>query len=115
MSQSNPAEVAAPGAGPGQRGAGSALAPRNWRVACRLAILVAIPAALGLALAGVRVTDAMRSADAYGQVGRLAVLGQQVTALAQAVEDERAYTAALIADGRPAAGLDTLRRQYAIT
>src|SRR5215472_5505803 len=115
MSQSNPAEVAAPGAGPGQRGAGSALAPRNWRVACRLLILVAIPTALGLALAGVRVTGAMRSADAYGQIGRLAMLGQLVTGLAQAMEDERADTAAFIADGRPAAGIDALHRQYAIT
>jgi signal transduction histidine kinase len=115
MSQSNPAEVAAPGAGPGQRGAGSALAPRNWRVACRLLILVAIPTALGLALAGVRVTGAMRSADAYGQIGRLAVLGQQVTGLAQAMEDERADTAAFIADRRPATGIDALHRQYAIT
>src|SRR5215470_3096115 len=115
MSLSNPAEAAAPGAGPGQRGAGSALAPRNWPVASRLLILVAIPTALGLALAGVRVTDAMRSADAYGQIGRLAVLGQQVTGLAQAMEDERADTAAFIADGRPAAGIDALHRQYAIT
>jgi signal transduction histidine kinase len=115
MSQSDPAEAAVPGAGPRQRGAGSALAPRNWRVACRLLILVAIPTVLGLALTGVRVTDAMRSAEEYGQVGRLAVLGQQVTALAQAMEDERADTAAFIADGRPAAGIDALHRRYAIT
>jgi hypothetical protein len=51
----------------------------------------------------------------YGQVGRLAVLGQQVIGLAQAMEDERAGTAALIADGRPAAGLVALHRQYVIT
>jgi signal transduction histidine kinase len=115
MSQSNPAKAAAPGAGPGDRGAGSALVPRNWPVASRLLILVAIPTALGLALAGVRVTDAMRGADAYGQIGRLAMLDQQVTGLAQAMEDERADTAAFIADGRPAAGVAGLHRQYAIT
>jgi signal transduction histidine kinase len=115
MSQPNPAEAAAPAAGPGQRGAGSALAPRNWPVASRLLILVAIPTALGLALAGVRVSDAVRGADAYGQIGRLARLGQQVTGLAQAMEDERADTAAFIADGRPAAGITVLHRQYAIT
>ena len=90
-------------------------AVRNWRVARRLIILVAIPTVLGLALAGLRVTDAARSAGAYRQVGRLAVLGQQVTGLAQALEDERADTAAYIAGGRRAAGLPALHRQYAIT
>jgi hypothetical protein len=84
-------------------------------VACRLIALVAIPTVLGLTLTGLRVTDAARSAAAYGQVGRLAVLGQQVTGLTQAMEDERADTAAFIADGRPATGLAALQRQYAIT
>ncbi|MGH3068050.1 MAG: sensor histidine kinase [Streptosporangiaceae bacterium] len=70
---------------------------------------------LGLALTGLRVTDAARSAGAYRQVGRLAVLGQQVTGLAQALEVERADTAAYIAGGRPAAGLPALHRQYVIT
>ena len=90
-------------------------AVRNWRVARRLIVLVAIPTVLGLALAGLRVTDAARSAGAYRQVGRLAVLGQQVTGLAQALEDERAGTAAYVAGGRQAAGLPALHRQYAIT
>ena len=48
-------------------GTGSALAPRNWRVAHRLIVLVAIPAVLALALAGLRITDATRSATGYGQ------------------------------------------------
>jgi signal transduction histidine kinase len=115
MSQSSSADAAPPGALPAQRGAGSVLAPRNWRVACRLIVLVAIPTVLGLALTGLQVTDATRSAEVYGQVGRLAVLGQQVTGLAQAMEGERAGTAAFIADGRPAAGLVALHRQYVIT
>ena len=80
-----------------------------------LIILVAIPTVLGLALTGLRVTDAARSAGAYRQVGQLAALGQQVTGLAQALEDERADTAAYIAGGRRAAGLPALHRQYAIT
>jgi signal transduction histidine kinase len=109
------ADAAPPGAWPGQRGAGSALALRNWRVARRLMVLVAIPTVLGLALAGLRVTDAMRSAAAYGQVDRLAVVGQQVTGLAQAMEDERTDTAAFIAAGRPASGLQALHRGYAVT
>src|SRR5229473_1784887 len=115
MSQSRSADAAPPGALPAQRGAGSVLAPRNWRVACRLIVLVAIPAVLGLALTGLQVTDATRSAEVYGQVGRLAVLGQQVTGLAQAMEDERAGTAAFIEARRPAAGLVALHRQYVIT
>lgn len=90
-------------------------AVRNWRVARRLIILVAIPTVLGLALAGLRVTDAARSAGADRQVGRLAVLGQQVTGLTQALEDERADTATYIADGRQAAGFPALHRQYGIT
>ncbi len=115
MSQSSSADAAPPGALPAQRGAGSALAPRNWRVACRLIVLVAIPTVLGLALTGLGVTHATRSAEAYGKVGRLAALGQQVTDLAQAMEDERADTTAFIADGRPAGGLAALQRHYVIT
>jgi signal transduction histidine kinase len=100
---------------PTQRRAGRVRDLRNWRVARRLIVLVAIPTVLGLALTGLRVTDALRSAEAYGQVGRLAVLGEQVTGLAQAMEDERADTAAFIASGRPAASLVAVHRQYAVT
>jgi signal transduction histidine kinase len=109
------ADATRPGTWPAHRGEGSALALRNWGVARRLIAAVAIPTVLGLALAGLRVTDAMRSAQSYGQVGRLAVIGQQVTGLAQAMEDERADTAAFIAAGRPASGLKTLHRGYAVT
>jgi hypothetical protein len=84
-------------------------------VAFRLIVLVAIPTVLGLVLTGLRVTDAAGSAGAYRQVGRLAVLGQQVTGLAQALEAERADTATYIAGGRQAAGLPALHRQYVIT
>ncbi len=114
---SQPSSVnAAPsrGAPPGPA-AGSALALRNWPVASRLIVLVAIPALLGLVLTGLRITDATRSAAAYGQVGRLAALGGQATGLAQALENERAGTAAFIAQRRPAAGLVALHRQYVIT
>jgi signal transduction histidine kinase len=84
-------------------------------VASRLAVLVAIPTLLGLALTGLRITGETRSAASYGQVSRLAVLGQQVAGLAQAMEDERGDAAAFIAAGRPAAGLPALHRQYVIT
>ena len=115
MSRARSDGAALPGARPAERDAGPVPAPRNWRVATRLAVLVAIPTLLGLALTGLRITDETRSAADYGQVSRLAVLGQQVDGLAQAMEDERAGTATFIAAGRPASGLPALHRQYLIT
>ena len=115
MSQSRSADAVPAGGVAAQRTTGPALALRNWRVTRQLIVLVAIPAVLILALTGLRVTDAARSAGAYGQVGRLAALGQQVGGLAQAMADERSGTAVFIAGGRPAAGLPALHRQYAIT
>ena len=91
------------------------VAMRKWRVARRLIVLVAIPTVLGLALTGLRVTDEMRSAQAYDRVSVLAVLGQQVTGLAQALEDERTETAAFITAGRPAGGLPALHQGYLAT
>ena len=115
MSQYGPADAVPPGALPAQRAAVSALAPRKRRMICQLIALVAIPAVLGLTLAGLQVTGAARSAEAYGQAVRLAVLARQINGLAQAIEDERSGTAVFISGGRPAAGLPVLRRQYAIT
>jgi signal transduction histidine kinase len=97
------------------RGAGAVLALRNWRVASRLILLVAIPTALGLAFAGLRVSGDTSNAAAAAQVSRLAVLGQQVTGLTQALEEERAGAVAFIAEGSPATGLGALRGQYAST
>jgi signal transduction histidine kinase len=115
VTQSLSADVVPSGAMAAQPTAGPALAPRNRRVACLLIVLVAIPAVLALALTGLWVTDATRGAEAYGQVGRLAALGQQVVGLTQAMADERSGTAAFISGGRPAARLPALRREYAIT
>src|SRR5690242_18225130 len=114
MSQSSPAHAAG-GDSPAPGGRGPAPAPRPWRVAGWLALLIAIPVVLGLALAGLRITDATRSAAAYGQAARLAALGRQVTGLAQALENERTGTAAFIAQGRPAAGRQALHQEYAVT
>ena len=77
MTQPPSADVVPSGAMATQRTARLAL--RNWRVARQLIVLVAIPAVLILALTGLWVTHETRSAGAYGQVGRLASLGQQVT------------------------------------
>src|SRR3984885_13610215 len=81
----------------------------------RLLPEVAMPTVLGLALTGLRVTDEMHSTQAYDQVSALAVLGQQVAGLAQAMEDERAETAAFITAGRPATDLPALHRAYLVT
>jgi signal transduction histidine kinase len=94
---------------------GSVLAPRNWRVASRLILLVAIPAILGLTLAGLRTASAMSSARSYAKVTQNAALGQQVAGLAHALESERTGAAVFVADGRPASGLAALARQYAAT
>jgi signal transduction histidine kinase len=113
VSQPRSADVVPPGAVTAQRTAGPALPPRNRRVALLLIVLVAVLTVL--ALTGLRVTDETRSGEAYGQVGRLAALDQQVTGLGQAMADERSSAAAFISAGRPAAGLPALRRRYAIT
>jgi signal transduction histidine kinase len=95
--------------------AGPALALRNWRVPWRLIALIAIPTLVAMFFAGLRVEVAASSATAFGQAAQLAALGRQVTGLAQAMEDERDLTATFIAEGRPAAGLAALRRQYQTT
>ena len=113
MSQPRSADAVPSGAVTAQRTAGPALAPRHRRVALLLIVLVAVLAVL--ALTGLRVTDEARSGAAYGLLGRVAALDQQVTSLARAMADERSSAAAFISGGRPAAGLPALRRRYAIT
>jgi signal transduction histidine kinase len=85
----------------------------NWRVSWRLIALIAVPTAMGLAFAGLQVSMAERNAQTMGRVEQLAVLGQQITGLAQAMENERDELAGFIAHHRPAAGRPRLTRQYA--
>jgi signal transduction histidine kinase len=98
-----------------RRTPGSVLAPRNWRVASRLVLLMAVPAILGLVLAGFQLSSAAGQARAAGQISRLAALGQQVTALAQALEAERNEAAQYVAGARPASGLIALHARYVST
>src|SRR6266849_5095963 len=88
--------------------AGPVAALENWRVSWRLIALIVVPTAMGLAFAGLQVSMAERNAQTMGRVERLATPGQQITGLAQAMEDERDDTAGFIAHGRPAAGLARL-------
>ena len=124
MSQSSPAHAHSHGAPsapdrPGADRPGLLARPKlvleNWRVSWRLIALIAVPTAMGLAFAGIQFSMAERNAQTMGRVERLAVLGQQITGLAQAMEDERDQTAGFIAHGRPAAGKPGLTRQYAVT
>src|SRR5215831_5498077 len=94
---------------------GPALALRNWRVPWRLIALIAIPTVVAMGFAGLRVAAAAGSAATFGRSALLAGLSQQITGLAQAMEDERDLTAAFIAAGRPADGLATLQKHYAVT
>jgi methyl-accepting chemotaxis protein len=94
---------------------GPALALRNWRVPWRLIALIAIPTAVAMVFAGLRVAAAAASAATFGRSAQLAVLGQQITGLAQAMEEERDLTAVFIAAGRPPTGRAAVQRQHAVT
>jgi signal transduction histidine kinase len=77
---------------------------RDWSVSWRLMAVAIIAILVDLTLGGLRVAATTDSTAAFSQVTQLAVLGQRVTGLAQALEDERDQIAGFIAAGRPAAG-----------
>ena len=57
----------------------------------------------GLVFGGLRVADAISTSDAYGRTAQLAILGEQATVLAQAMENERDLYAGYAAYGLLAA------------
>jgi signal transduction histidine kinase len=61
-----------------------------------------------LTLGGLRLAAAAESTATSSRVTQLAVLGQRVVGLAQALEDERDQTAGFIAAGRPVQGGDAV-------
>jgi signal transduction histidine kinase len=69
----------------------------NWSVSTRLVALFVMASVLGLVFGGLRIADAVESANSYSRSAQLADVGQQLTQLAQAMEDERDLTAGLIA------------------
>jgi signal transduction histidine kinase len=121
MSQLSPAGPATPAAeapdahARERTGARSALALQNWRVPSRLIALIVLPTVAGMIFAGLRVGVAAGNAATFGRVEQLAALGQQVTGLAQAMENERDSTATFIAANRPASGLAALHATYTAT
>jgi signal transduction histidine kinase len=106
---------AAHAAKPAGRRVPAALAWRNWPVSWRLTAVVVVAVVLDGVLGGLRLAAAAGSTAQFGRVAQLAVLGQQVTGLAHALEDERDQTAGFIASGRPAAGMAAVQQDYAAT
>ncbi len=94
---------------------------RNWRVRWRMLALVIIPTVTAIVLGGFRVGAARDTAGNFAQVSQLAALSGDVTALANAIEDERDLTAGYIAArqaGGTAAAAGIFRQlsaQYAVT
>ena len=93
------------------RGWASHYALKNWRVRSRLLLLISIPTMTAVVLGGIRIASSIQSAYASQRVETLASLGQEITVLAQALEDERDQTVFYIAmsgQGGRADGLSTL-------
>ena len=88
-----------------------ARALRNWPVNTRLIAVIVLALLMGLVFGGLRVASAADSASQFGGVSQLAVLGQQVTGLVQALEDERDKTTGLL----PITSVADLNGVYAAT
>jgi signal transduction histidine kinase len=73
-----------------------ALRMRNWPVSTRLIAVIVLALLMGLVFGGLRVASAADSASEFAGVSQLADLGQQVTGLVQALEDERDKTTGLL-------------------
>ena len=83
----------------------------------RLIALIAIPTVTAMALGAVRISEAARSAAADQRMENLAQLGNAVTKLSYAIEDERDVSVGYIARGRPSGSQATaaLQKQYNLT
>src|SRR6516162_789247 len=91
----------------------SRYALKNWRVRSRLLLLISIPTLTAVVLGGIRIASSVQSAYASQRVQTLASLGQEITVLSQALEDERDQTVFYIAMGEQggrAAGLSAVAK-----
>jgi len=84
---------------------------RDWPVSWRLIAVIVLALIMGLVFGGLRVASAADSAAQFGRVSQLANLGQQVTGLVQALEDERDETTGLL----PITNPKDLKRWYDAT
>jgi len=69
----------------------------NWPVSRRLIVVIVIAMVMGVIFGSLRISAAVDSASGFSRTTQLAVLGEQTTALAQAMENERDLTAGLCA------------------
>src|SRR5271166_6116612 len=88
-----------------------ALTLRDWPVSWRLIAVIVLALVMGLVFGSLRVSAAVDSAAGFGRVTQLANLGQQVTGLVQALENERDATTGVINGGSSSA----LQRSYNAT
>jgi signal transduction histidine kinase len=77
----------------------SAFSLSNWPVSRRLVAVIVMAVVMGLVFGGLRVAVSVDSANGFARTTQLALLGQQVTQLAQAMEDERDVSAGVAAYG----------------
>src|SRR5690242_4550510 len=84
---------------------------RDWPVSWRLVAVIVLALIMGLVFGGLRVASAADSAAQFGRVSQLASLGQQVTGLVQALQDERDETTGVSSGGNA----DTLTTWYQAT
>jgi len=84
---------------------------QNWPVSWRLFAVIMLTLAMGLVFGGLRVASAADSADQFGRVSQLANLGQRITVLVQALENERDETSASV----PVSDSQVLQRWYKAT
>ena len=84
---------------------------QNWPVSWRLFAVIVLTLVMGLVFGGLRVAAAADSAAQFSRVSQLASLGQQITGLMQALENERDKTTGVISGGSP----EALQRWYDAT
>ena len=88
---------------------------RDWPVSWRLIVVIVMALIMGLVFGGLRVASAADSADEFGQVTQLAQLGQQLTNLVQALENERDQTMGFIPSSNQTLNAGQLQPEYAAT
>jgi signal transduction histidine kinase len=88
---------------------------RDWPVSWRLIAVIVMALIMGLVFGGLRVASAADSAAEFGRVTQLAQLGQQVTNLVQALENERDQTLGVVPTTDQQKAAVTLQPEYAAT
>ena len=110
-------------ASPGGRGRGlpSLWQVKNWRIRWRVLALVIIPSVAAIVLGVLRIQVAQDTSAAAARTSQLGMLGTDITALAESIQDERDLTAGYVAtrlsgqNSAAAAILGQLQAQYAVT